>query len=144
MDAREDGLSSYKIVQYAGKDIPQAYRAMVFSKWLRSLRSGNDYFKLIASSAYYGVYHSFIESILNREQAILKFAVLIEDPDVVLGWAAMEPGKLHYCFVNTESRRLGVATALCSDPVFSITHLTKIGMAIWNSKLKSAVFNPFE
>lgn len=145
-------MASYKIAVYSGSALPEQYRALIFSKWLRSLRYGNDYFKLIDQDTYFAVYHAYLEQLLTRPDSTVRLAVLTDDPDVVLGWAVSEGNRLHYVYVNRENRRVGIARKL-SGRFDVITHLTKMGMSIWASHFNSdrskqsakplVVFNPF-
>lgn len=137
------GSAAYKILSYPGNSIPAAYRNLVFSKWLRQLRFGNEYFKLIAPSAYYKMYHLYIEVLLQRPQVMVHFAVLADAPDVVLGWSAVEPSTLHFVYVHRDQRKQGIARSLVPFAPTTITHLTNTGMSIWTSKFPTAVFNPF-
>jgi GNAT superfamily N-acetyltransferase len=135
--------SSYTIINYLASNFPEAYKSLVFSKWLRSLRFGNDYFRLIDSDAYYTIYHKYIELLLNRPNTIIRFAVLSDDKDVVLGWSLIEGVTLHYVYVHKDNRKQGIGTNLISPELKYITHITKDGIAFWTSKLPEAKFNPF-
>jgi GNAT superfamily N-acetyltransferase len=116
---------------------------MIYSKWLRTHRYGNEYFKLIDSDAYYTVYKAYINVILNRPNTIVKLAVLTDEPDTVLGFSVVEGSALHYVWSHKDNRGIGIARALVPPGIEYITHLTKIGMSLWNSKLPNAKFNPF-
>lgn len=135
--------SSYSVVPYQGQSLPESYKNLVYAKWLRSLRYGNDYFKLIDSDSYFKAYHKYIEHLLSRPSLIVRFAVLTEDPDVVLGFSVSEGTTLHYVHVHMDNRRLGIGRSLVPFEVKTITHITKIGLSIWNAKMPHAVFNPF-
>jgi citrate lyase synthetase len=126
-----------------GIDIAGPYNNMVYSQWLRSLRKGNDYFKLIDSKVYYDVYHRYVSNILARETTVVRFAALTDDPDTVLGFSVSAGSVLHYVFTQPMNRMQGIATTLVPFEVETITHLTKTGLSIWNSKLPKAIFNPF-
>lgn len=115
---------------------------MIYAKFLRSLRNGNSYFKLVWPAAYYEVYHAYLATLLARPQAIISLAVLSDDSDVVIAWALSEPNKLHYVWVDKDMRKKGVATALV-QPFETITHLTNTALTIWNNKFPNARFNPF-
>lgn len=136
--------TSYTILKYAGKDIPSNYKNLVLSKWKRSLRYGNDYFMLIEPTAYYEMYSKYIEFLLNKPNFIVSFAVLTDDPDVVLGWSAHENDILHYCHIHKDQRNQGIATALIPKNITIISHLTRDGIRYWTSRLSKAVFNPFK
>lgn len=135
--------SSYTILSCFGKDIPANYNNLIYSKWLRSLRFGNDYFKLIDSDSYFKVYDKYIESILHRPDTIVRFAVVTNEKDTVLGFSVTEKDTLHYVYVHKYNRKQGIGTSLVPKIVNNITHLTKTGMSIWTSKLPHAKFNPF-
>ena len=134
--------SSYKIISHKGSQIPNNYQALIFGKWLRSLKHGNDFFKLHDSESYFYHYHNYIERLLLRPEAKVKFAVLTIDPDVVLGWACVEPNKLHYVWVQPEQRFQGIATELCKDPFHTVTHLTTPGIKIL-STLQNVKFDAY-
>lgn len=143
MDLQTNGSeASYKIISFKGTALPTQFENMIFAKFLRTLKYGNHYFRLIDKDAYFPRYHAYIESLLNRESSIVKLAVLTSDPDVVLGWALIEPGILHYVWVDSAQRNQGIARTLCSEPFGVITHITNIGASIF-SKLKDVKFNPF-
>jgi GNAT superfamily N-acetyltransferase len=143
VDSERAGSASYKVIRFSGPLLPARYQNMVFSKWLRSLRFGNDYFKLIESAAYYSSYHRYLEAILASTDSTVALAVLVDDVDVVLGFAVYRGPVLDYVHVQRDYRRNGIARALVSHPLLAITHITKPGMAIWAAKLKDVVFNPF-
>lgn len=155
MDAQTDvSESSYKVITFPASALPEQYRPLLFSKFLRSLRYGNEYFKLIDKDAYFQVYHAYFNTLLWRPGSIVKLAVLSDDPDVVLGWSLTEPNKLHYVYVNKDSRKMGIGKELTKEPFNTITHLTTIGLSIWGNKFNNdpsrvmptktlVVFNPF-
>ena len=99
------GQSSYTIISYPSKDLPEAYKGLVFSKWLRSLRYSNDYFRLIDSESYFRVYHEYIERLLSNPSTIVRLAVLTDDFDVVFGFSVARGDVLHYCHTHKDSRK---------------------------------------
>lgn len=135
-------MDSYKIIKFRGTEVPKQYHDLIFSKFLRSLRFGNKYFKLIDSDAYYKVYNAYFKTLIVRPQAVVSLAVLTDEPDVVLGWALQEPKKLHYVYVNKDFRRMKIASSLV-EPFDVFTHLTMLGASFWKLKHKKAKFNPF-
>jgi hypothetical protein len=136
-------MDSYKLIVYPCREIPDQYRNLLFSKFLTSLREGNDYFHLIDKEAYFGVYNAYFATLLDRPLSYVKLAVLTDEPDVVLGWALFEPRKLHYVYVHKVNRRIGVATELLKEPFEVCTHLTKMALEIWSDKHIETKFNPF-
>ena len=135
--------TTYSVIPYLGKDLPQTYRNMILAKWLRTLRFGNDYFKLIESHAYFSIYQEYIKLILSRPQCIVRLAVLTDDHDVCLGFSVSEPDILHYIWTHKDARGIGIAKSLMAFPFRIITHLTTAGMSLWNKKFPHAHFNPF-
>jgi len=136
--------TTYSVIPHLGADLPEIYRNMILSKWMRTLRFGNDYFKLIDSDGYYEAYQAYIKILLSRPQCIVRLAVITDSPDVCLGFSVSEPEVLHYVWSHKENRRIGVATALLQFPFKYITHLTTTGMGIWNKKYPTVSFNPFK
>lgn len=134
---------SYKILKYAAPKLPDQYRNMVFAEFLRSLRFGNEYFKLVDSESYFQVYHAYFSTLLNRPEALIKLAALSDDPDVILGWALIELDKVHYVYVKKDFRRKGIARALITEPFTRFTHVTKTALLLWPTKFSNAKFNPF-
>jgi hypothetical protein len=134
--------ASYTILTYPYSELPKQYEAMIYSKWLRSLRFGNEMFKLIDSDAYYKNYHKFLEVLLSRN-ATIRLAVLTSDYDVVLGFSAYRDFILDYVHVHKDNRRIGIATSLIPASIEVITHLTKMFIPIWESKYSHWIFNPF-
>lgn len=134
---------SYKILKFKALDLPEQYSAMIYSRFLRSLRNGNQYFKLIDRKTYFTIYRSYIATLLTRPRAAVRLAVLSDDFDVVLGFSITEPEKLHYVHVNTDYRKAGIGSSLTPDPFNTFTHLTNISASIWSSKFPEAIFNPF-
>jgi len=134
--------SSYQVIQFKGPELPECYTSLIYSKWLRSLRYGNDYFKLIEPDSYYKTYNKHIEFILTRPNAVIRLAVLADDHDVVLGFSVVRDNILDYVHVHKDQRRQGIGTALVPSGISTITHLTKIALAIWPDH-PNWDFNPF-
>lgn len=116
---------------------------MILAKWLRTLKYGNDFFKLIESDGYFESYQKFIKSLLARPQCIVRLAVLSDVPDVCLGFSVSEPGILHYLWVHRDNRKMGIGRALMQFPFKYITHLTTHGMRMWTKNFHNVKFNPF-
>lgn len=153
--AKPQEEASYRIISYSGRDLPESYHGLVYSKWLRSLRHGNDYFKLIDAQAFYKAYGPYISMTLHRPEAIVRLAVLTDDPDVVLGFSVSRETILDYVHVLRirlkvptgidviDYRRRGIGTALMPQGITSFTHITRTWLTIWGSKFGSWKFNPF-
>jgi GNAT superfamily N-acetyltransferase len=137
-------VDSYQIISYPGNKLPEAYKPLVFSKWLRSLRYGNDYFKLMEPVSYYHSYHLFIEKLLANPSSVVRLAVLQDDYDVVLGFSVCRANVVDYLHVQRDYRRKGIGTALVPADTAIVTHLTRNGMSFWASRLPKAKFDPFQ
>lgn len=145
MEARGDGFapSSYSVLAFPAKDTPENYRNFVLSKWMRTLRHGNDYFKLTDSDSFYSAYDKYLKHLLLRPDCVLRIAALSDDRDVALGFSVVEKDTLHYVYVQKEQRNRGIARSLVPKGITTISHLTKAGMSVWHNKLSHAVFDPF-
>lgn len=136
----------YIVKSYLGTDLPKEYEALVYSTWLRSLRHGNSYFKLIyPPDAYYATYGNYISRILETPLCYVRLALLDEDRDNVLGYLIHRGDILDYCYIQKEQRRNGIARSLLPEGIKVITHLTHTAMSIWagNSHYQHFHFNPF-
>ncbi len=136
---------TYSILVFPASQLPEQYTAMIFSKWLRSLRFGNTLFRSMDSDAYYRNYHVYIENLLKKPDSIVRLAVLSDDHDVVLGFSVSREDVLDYIHVHYDYRKIGVGSALVPEGITTFTHITLIGIDIWHnkSKYKNWKFNPF-
>ena len=135
--------ASYKVMVWHANALPESYKALIYSKWLRSLRYGNDYFKLIDQKAYFRVYHKYIERVLTSPGSVVRLAVLGDDSDVVLGFSVSHGDTMDYIHVHKDYRRKGIGTSLLFKSVDQITHVTKNGISFWTARCPNAIFNPF-
>lgn len=135
--------SSYSVLVYPADVLPESYRPVIFSKWLRSLRHGNDYFKLIDVESYWSTYSKYIDSLLHRGDTVVRLAVLTDDKDVVLGFSLTRGTILEFVYVHKDHRKVGIGTSLVPKSTTTITHLTKTALTIWGSKYSNWKFNPF-
>ncbi len=134
--------AGYRILSFRSH-APKEYESFVYARWLNSLRYGNDMFRLMDAETYYAAYALYVEGVLKREDSRLRVAVLSDDEDTALGWSVDEGDVLHYVYVKPECRKAGIAKSLVPSNIKTITHITKIGLAIWQKKLPQAKFNPF-
>lgn len=95
----------------------------------------------VPKSAYFLMYHKFIENLLQKPGCIVKLAVLSDDHDVVLGYSVSREDVLDYIFVQKESRGQKIATALIPQ-ITAFTHTTADWHPIWQSKYKECEFKP--
>lgn len=143
-------MSTYSIIHFPADALPITYHNMILSKWMRSLRYGNEYFKLIDSDAFFKNYNRYLDVILSRPNTSISLAVLSDDHDVVLGFSVYEGKTLHYVHVHKDYRKMGIGKDLVPKEMllnkgegFYISHLTNVGTSIWSSMLSNAKFNPF-
>lgn len=146
MESGTNGVkeSTYSVIAFPGYSLPQQYQNMILSQWMRSLKHGNEYFKLADSDAFYEAYGKYIKSILGRASTTVRIAVLGDDRDVALGWSVVEGSALHFIRVQYEQRNRGIGRSLVPEGIDTITHLTKAGARIWPRCLPAAIFNPFK
>lgn len=137
------GLAQYQVVRYAPSFLPLGYRTLIFARWKRSLRHGNDYFRLVRPDAYYTAYERYIQQIMRDGRTAVRLAVLADDHDVVLGFSVVRENILDYVHVQADQRKQGIAKALVPVGIDTITHLTKFALPIWGSKYPGWAFNPF-
>jgi len=137
--------SSYSIVTYPAAKLPLSYEGFVQAKWKRSLRDGNDLYKMVDAKSYFDAYEFYINRLLSTPGAVIRIAVLSDSPDVALGWSLISGDTLHYVFVQRDARNKGIGTALVPIPIQWISHITHIGARIWNNpKHKHIKLNPFQ
>ncbi len=141
----ESGVaSSFKILYRVASAVVGEKRNYIYSKWLRSLRYGNDFFRLSDPEHYWTAYQRFVGAILDNPETKLKMAVLSDDPDVILGFAVYRGTVLDYIYVHRDQRRQGIGKALLPEGIDTITHLTTTGLSIWGTnKYGNIKFNPF-
>lgn len=136
----ETDNAAYQIIRFGGVELPLRYRNLVISKWARSFRYGNDYVKLIDADNYFQSYSRYIQAILMLLPTVVRLATLIDDADVVLGFSVTSGKTLHYIHVHKDARLQGIARALVSHNIESFTHLTKMALRLWPTKMPNAKF----
>lgn len=134
-------MSTYSVIVCPEEKL-DPYRAFIYAKWLRSLRYGNEYFRLVEPMAFWQSYREYITAILNREDTDVRLAVLTDEPDVALGFSVSRGTILDYVYVQKDMRRLGIGASLVPKGIDTVTHLTRTGITWW-SKTKDVIFNPF-
>jgi len=135
--------TTYTVITVQGAHIPSTYKGLIYSKWLRSHRYGNELIKVMDSNAYYDKYSTYISSLLAQPESMVRLAVLTDDHDVVLGFAVHRGPILDYIYVHRDHRTLGIGKKLLPPGIKTVTHLTKDGDKIWKKKYKDWTFNPF-
>lgn len=136
-------VDSYDVIVRQGSKVSGDKLNLILSRWKRSLRYGNDYFKLINQDAYYRSYDTYLQGVLRHPATAVRFAVLTSDPDIILGFSVCRGNILDYVHVQQAQRRQGIARSLVPSGIDTITHLTKTGLTIWGGKYSKWAFNPF-
>ena len=147
--------SEVVIIEFSGKSLPTTYVGLIYSKWLRSLRHGNEFFKTIDPKSYYEIYHAYLTRILASDNCLVRLAVLSDEHDVVLGFCVSRGTVLDYVHVLrirlkvetgfdiTDYRKMGIGTKLIPKACDTFTHITKAWQQIWPKKFGHLKFNPF-
>jgi ribosomal protein S18 acetylase RimI-like enzyme len=142
---------SYIITTYSGPGLPKQYRNLIYSKWLKSLRYGNEQLKMVDPKAFYGYHHLLIDDLLGRPVTHVRIASLEDDLDVVLGFCVCRPSApcvIDYVYVNKDFRRQGLGSQLVRGPLamfsdYVFTHLTKTGLTIASKKYPEWKYDPY-
>lgn len=117
-------------------DLPIKYRPMVdgdrgliVTTWLKSYRASIPW---LPRAEFHRRYRPVIHEILSRDAAWTVVACSPDSEEHVLGWTCGEPDRdrLHYLFVKSDYRRLGVGARLLNEGGVAgarATHWTKDG-----------------
>lgn len=116
-------------------------KPFIMSTWLKGLKFGNSWYKLIDDKIYFTVYHGVVERLLAKPGVSIKIACLKEDSDVILGYSVYENNKLHWVQVKQVWRKIGIAKELVPSNIEVVTHLTEVGKSIFLKK--GWKFDPF-
>lgn len=108
---------------------------------MRSLKYGNFFFRQVDDAAFFKNYNAFIGVLMERPKAVIRLAVLTDEPDTVLGWCLKDGETLHYVWVDKIQRKQGIAKELVGT-FDKVTHMTHIGFEIFQ-KLNDIIFDPW-
>ncbi len=145
MGNKEIKDAAYIVRAYTGPALPREYLNYVLSRWMRGYRFGNDFIKLSDSDHYFNRYSFYIKQLLAKDDCIVRIASLADDFDVLLGFSVTRRHDelLDYVHVHKDYRRQGIGKFLTPPQALAFTHLTRVGMKLWPTKLPDAVFTPF-
>lgn len=114
----------------------------VYSTWLKGVYHGSDLLKNVKRAVYFENYPKYIAAVLARPTVEVKVAALAEDKDVILGYAVVQPGVVHWVYVKSAWRKQNVAkTLLAGYNIQESSSMTKIGASIM--KKKKIQYNPW-
>jgi GNAT superfamily N-acetyltransferase len=125
------------------RDYTHDDRNFILATWLRGLYYGDVWFKRVPKSIFMLNYHKILVNILARPNIKIKVACLKDETSVILGYAVLHDRNLDWVFVKSAWRNIGIAKKLVPTDIEYVTHLTKSGTAILESKLTHVEFNPF-
>ncbi len=131
----------YVVREYLGSQVPKDRLNLIRAPFLNSLRSGNDWYKLIDSEHYFLIYPKAIEALLLRPKTKVRFAELRDD--TTLGWCMYEDSIVHYIWVKSELRRQGIGQSLLPKQFDYISHLTNKSLRLWTQYYPQVRFTPF-
>lgn len=131
-----------KVDLYTIRDVTADDVPFIMSTWLKGLKFGNSWFKLINDKIFFQVYHAFLQNLLIKPDTTIKIACLKSDPDVILGYAVYTGDHLHWVHVKKAWRNIGIARDLVPPFITFVTHLSQVGKTIFLKK-KTWEFNPF-
>ena len=135
--------ASYDIISFPSAELPDVYKGMVYSRWLRSHRYGNFLFKMIDREVYFDMYSKYISILLDKPESTVRLAVLSDDHDVALGFCVSRGKILDYVHVHHTCRMVRIASHLTPDKISHITHYTYMGARFVTNKYGGFKFNPY-
>lgn len=128
------------------RDWEEGDRNFVLATMLRGLYYGDTWFREIPKDIFMAKYHEILDRILKAPQVSVIVACLREDPDVILGYTILSPNSkgstMHWVFVKSAWRNIGIAKMLTPKDLTTVTHLTKVGLTLLR-KTAGVEFNPF-
>lgn len=137
-------IAQYKILKYRGIEVPSNYHAAILSKFLRTLRYGNDLYRLIAPEFYWDTLSNRLKSIVGNPTCSVALAVLADETDVLLGFLIHRAHVLDYAWVTNHCRRNGIMRSMMPNDIQIYTHVTKHFLPVLaTERFKKTKFNPF-
>lgn len=115
----------------------------IYASWLRGLYYGDSWLSLMKKDAFMVYYHNVIEKHLESPGVLIKVACLKDDPEVILGYVVTSRAApiVHWAFVKSAWRGIGIAKMLVPADTQIVTNLTKSGLAIMR-KYPGVSYNP--
>ena len=124
------------------RNVKMEDKNFIMATWLRGMFYGDTWFGQIPKDIFMTNYHKILEALVTAPTTTITVSCLLEDPDVILGYSVYTGKKLHWVFVKSAWRSIGIAKSLIPQGVDTVTHLTKVGSGILR-KHPEVVFNPF-
>lgn len=132
----------YILKSFKASETPKQYMNFIMSRYLRSLRYGNDYFKMIDSDSYYAFQKAYFLTLLQRPSARITMGLLPDD-DTIVGWCLSEQDAVHYVFVLGALRSQGIGKVLLPKDFKVVTHVTKFCVPWLAKHFRFGTINPY-
>jgi hypothetical protein len=113
--------------------------SFIFSSWLKSYRNQQ---KFVSSEIYFEGQHKLIELILRESHCIVICPV--DDPDSIIGYVVYKDNAMHWIYVKSVFRNLGMARKLLT--VFENgepTSYSHFSAAVHFLLSDDCIFNPY-
>lgn len=125
------------------RDYAPGDKNFIYASWLRGMYYGESWLSLMEKDVFMASYHKVIENLLDSPSAQIKIACLKDDADVILGYSVMSriAPVVHWTFVKSAWRGIGIAKMLVPKETKIVTNLTKSGLAILR-KHPGVTYNP--
>ncbi len=107
---------------------------------LRGLYYGCSFYNKMDKEAFFDNYSRVVSSLLAASDIIV--ACDPQMPEVILGYAIINGGVLHYCYTKSAFRKQGIQKHILRNiPVFACTHVTD---SVESERIKRGIkYNPF-
>lgn len=114
----------------------------VIKTWLRTYKQSSSMTTRIRDFIFFPAHQKLVENIL-RSGVTLRVAVDAHEPGVIYGFVVHEKNSLHFCYVKSSWRRMGIARKMLTGVEFDrFTHLTHDAENL-RDKFKWADFDPY-
>lgn len=122
-------------------------RKFIENHWCLGVYHGSNYFKKVPQGKFELFYRQLIRKLMTDPGRWIVVACITEQPDAIVGFSVGKdsqesPETLHYVYVKTSWRGLGIGSALVPQDIIQYTQFTKIGDAIAKNH-PNIIFNPF-
>jgi hypothetical protein len=120
----------------------------IINSWLKTYKYSGPHVRRMLDSEYYPAYGPVVETLINRSDVYI--ACLREDPDVIVGYLAIENKQshdiIHFALVKELWQKMGVGkyllTAANPKGLTYFTHWTSPVLSLVNKY--NFIFNPFK
>lgn len=115
--------------------------AFIYQTWLKGYRHGNSMHRGMDTGTFEKGYRPAITALLKK--SLVKIACLKESPNVVLGYSVSEGTKLHWIFVRSVWKGMGIMSLLLPLRFNSVSHKTNAFERILKEKFPHVKYDPF-